>query len=260
MKKYSLLFFIVISIMNATGQINPEKSYNYSLTTAQLDEQEYKFFLMDVVNSECRIYNLDHSLYKTISLQVPEGYYLSDIKFVSRKLFNNDDLIELLYIYTKTTESSGTYIYSYGLKVINESGNQLLDLPEGGFAEIMEVPGKSLLLAYQYTYADGYYLTTTNVYNLGISTKSSVLKGNDEIQFFPNPADNKIMITDNSEILRSEASLKITDIAGKSARIVSLPTGNKSWEIPVDQLKAGFYIFTIFSEGRKIISKRIEIK
>src|SRR5210317_1798820 len=68
------------------AQVTLEKTYNYSGTLTAIDSNEYKYFVMDVPMKQCRIYNEDHSLFKTINLTVPEGYFLYDIKFVSRKV------------------------------------------------------------------------------------------------------------------------------------------------------------------------------
>lgn len=147
---------ILVFGMALNAQITHEHTYNYSGTLTEIDSGEFKYYVMDVPMKQCRIFNEDHSLYKTLNLAVPDGYFLYDIKFVSRKTFNTDENIELLYIYYKTTLVNSEYVYNYGMKVVNENGNVLLNLQDGGLAEIKEFDGAPKLFAYQYIYYDSY--------------------------------------------------------------------------------------------------------
>ena len=93
---------------------------------------------MDVPFSECRIYNLDHSLYKTIRVKLDPNHYLYDISYVTRRLFNHDDSIEFLYMAYEYIEDTVPY-YQYMVGVVNETGTSLLKVPEGTYYEIIEV-------------------------------------------------------------------------------------------------------------------------
>jgi hypothetical protein len=73
-----------------------EKKYDYSTAFVKLETQGYKYYLMDMPNAQCRIYNLGHSLYKTINCSVPNNCYLADIKYISEKVFDSDAGLELL--------------------------------------------------------------------------------------------------------------------------------------------------------------------
>src|SRR6056297_213403 len=172
MKRILAILLIIISWEGVNGQLQLENSYSFSANLADLGGETYKYYLMDPGTNQCRIYNEDHTIYKTITLPVPSGYYLYDIKFVTRDLFNPDDYIELLYIYSRTQDINGVSVNYYGLKVINETGTVLLSLADGGYAEIKEGSAGPRLLTYQYIYVDSYYQTTTNVYSLGVTTKS----------------------------------------------------------------------------------------
>jgi len=111
MKRIILPVMILIASLGLKGQITLEQSYAVSGTLTQLENDGYKYFFMDVVNSQCRLYNLDHSLWKTIDLSVPEGYWLYEIAYVSQKLFDTDDLIELSYICYYYNETVQYYTY-----------------------------------------------------------------------------------------------------------------------------------------------------
>lgn len=85
MKRFALLIAIIIIVKLASGQITLESTYNFSGTYTKLANSGYKFYVMDVGVNQCRIYNTDHSLWKTINLSVPNGSYLYDIRYVTEK-------------------------------------------------------------------------------------------------------------------------------------------------------------------------------
>ncbi len=76
---------------------------------------------MDDWANQCRIYNTDHSLWKTINLLVPPGQYLYDIKYVSEGLFTSDDALSLLYIYYEYDEIN--QYSTYTVAVVTENGD-----------------------------------------------------------------------------------------------------------------------------------------
>jgi hypothetical protein len=62
------------------AQPSLETVYSVSTNICRLEKAGDKYYAMDLANKQCRVYNLDHSLYRTINLTVPEGYYLFDIQ------------------------------------------------------------------------------------------------------------------------------------------------------------------------------------
>ena len=115
-----------------------EKTYDESVNICQLESIGEVYYSMDVINKQCHIYRLDHSLYKSIPIPTPEGYYLSDVQYVSEKLFNDDNLIELVYSYTKYNPTETSYYYTYETRLVNENGTTLLTIPGAGLTSIIE--------------------------------------------------------------------------------------------------------------------------
>jgi hypothetical protein len=90
---------------------------------------------MDVGNSECRIYDLNHTLWKTISIPLPSNYYLYDVKFVTQNLFNSDTFIEVWYSAYEFLNNVETGNYISG--IVNEkkvSGEPFLRLDISGWS------------------------------------------------------------------------------------------------------------------------------
>jgi hypothetical protein len=162
---FTVLFLVAVTATSA--QITHENTYSVSTSICNLEKSGDKYFTMDVANKQCKIYNMDHSLYRTITLVVPAEYYLSNLQHVSEHLFNQDDLIEFVYIYSKYNQTETSYYYSYETIVINELGTELLKVTGAGHTEILNTDdnGKKLLV-YVYDFYQIPATTQTQVYAL----------------------------------------------------------------------------------------------
>ena len=137
---------MLMAQMPATSQPVLDHQFTYSTTITQLEKSGDKFFAMDNINNRCLLYNLDYSTFKTISLVLPQDYYLYNILQVSEHTFNSDDLVEIAYIYSKYTQIESSYYYSYETRVINENGVEILKIPGAGHTEIIQTESQDRLL------------------------------------------------------------------------------------------------------------------
>jgi len=261
MKFPAILTFIAFSCLGLTAQVTLEQTYNHSGTLTEISEDEYKYFIMDVPLEQCRIYNLDHTLYKSINLPIPEGYFLYDLKFVTRNLFNNDEKIELLYIYHKVELINSQSVYTYGLRVINESGSELLNLSDGAYAEVQMADSIPKLLTWQYIWYDYYYLVYTNVYTLGgSSSKSAIMAESKPIKLFPNPVNEEVVIELAQDNTLSDGSLLISDMQGREVLRQPVLAGIRKFAVHTGTLPPGTYIVQVengngISPGKKLVKK-----
>jgi hypothetical protein len=258
MRTTIISIFLLLAGLTLMGQISLEHSYSYSGTLTEIDEGEFKYFVMDVPMKECRIYNEDHSLYKTINLQVPSGYFLTDIKFVSRKIFNSDDNIELLFIYYKADLINSQYVYTYGMKVVNELGTVLLNLSDGGFAELKTGSNGTKLLAYRYIWYESYYLVYTNIYALGGTTKSASAQLQPSVQIYPNPTDETLYVELSDPSMLSGGNLMISDISGRQVLSQPVHPGTGTLSIGTGKMSPGTYILHMVTNDGIRISEKIE--
>lgn len=147
------------------SQITLESTYTHSGTYTRLANSGYKFFVMDVGANQCRIFNSNHTPWKTISLQVPANHYLYDIKFVTENLFTTDNSLCLVYIYYNYN-TTGQY-YTYTAKVIKENGTELLTIPGCQHFYVHTISGGGAkMVAYAYNYAVSPYTIQTHVSDL----------------------------------------------------------------------------------------------
>lgn len=196
MKKLFLLIVLFAFMGTTRAQITLETTYTGSAAMTQLAISGYKYYLMDVTNNQCRIYNMDHSLWKTINLSIPAGMYLYDIKYVSETLFNSDSKVELVYIYY--SYDTVLLYFTYYAKVINQDGLELKSIPGCSYVEVQE-PGSygTKMLAWVYDYSIVNWTVNTQVYSLpgNLPTGGTPVKGESILNKpYPNPANTQVSI------------------------------------------------------------------
>ncbi len=105
------------------AQITLEHTYitsHSSLQIIHLSNSGYKYYAYDTAS--LTLYNTNHSLWKKISITIPNsGYRMMNILHISETLFNTDGNIEFLcvfYKYFQNLNNSG-----YIIDILDESGN-----------------------------------------------------------------------------------------------------------------------------------------
>lgn len=248
MKKLILIQLFIGAMLIANAQINPESTYNFSGTYTKLANSGYKFFVMDVGTSQCRIYNTNHSLWKTINLSVPAGNYLYDIKYISENLFTTDNSLCLAYIYY-SYNSTGQY-YTYNARIIKENGTELLSVPGCQYLYVHNLEGVGTkMVAYCYDYSLSPYTVQTKVYNLpgqlvyvpGEAEPSDPASA----MAFPNPANRLATISYNLPAGVQNAELLLCDPAGRILKTwnVNGPSGNLT--VNTTGFPGGIYFYSL---------------
>ncbi|MBW6491026.1 MAG: T9SS type A sorting domain-containing protein [Lentimicrobium sp.] len=248
MKKLAFVIFLAIPLLSP-GQISLENTYNYSGTYTNLKVSGDKFFIMDVVNSQCRIYNTDHSLWKTINLSVPSNNYVYDIKFVSENLFTTDNTLCLAYVYYYYDEVN--QFYTYNAKIIRENGSLLLTIPGCQHLNLYRTKdGATKLITYSYDYSLLFYTITTRIYSLP-GTITSIAEGEtglpvlSNLPAFPNPASTEVSIPYSLPAGSAPARLSLINEAGQVVKeTIILPENNKC-TLNIQGMKSGVYLYRI---------------
>lgn len=259
MRNLSTLIILIYSVCFANAQITIENTYAYSTSVCEVNDADF-YFLMDIPENQCRIYNTNHELTKTINLSIPEGYYLTDIKFIGEGLFNSDALLELLYIYEKYISSETGNYFKYGLAVINEEGTSLLSLPNGGWADIKKVSNKNKLLTYSYTYnPEGYYNVSTNIYCIGSSTNASSYVSLEKSLAYPNPTSDNITIETSQLSNLTKGRFDLYNASG--AKVLTTPIyKDRNFSLPAAHFPSGVYFYSIRNNSQVISTNKIIIR
>jgi hypothetical protein len=260
-----VILFLVFMDTGMTVNAQPSLEYTYPVSTSicHLEQSGDKYFTMDVTNMQCRIYNMDHSLYRTINLSVPADYYLYNIQHVSEHMFNQDDLIEFVYIYSKYNPTETSYYYSYETRVINENGLEVLKIPGAGYTEILETQdGSRKFLVYVYDFYQVPATTQTMVYSLADEPmKSGPIQQQHRLgNPWPNPSRGAINIPVNLPPDAGPGTLILYNMQGQEVLRQAVEGEQEFIIFPDGVLIPGTYVLKLKSGKRETQGKKITIR
>ncbi len=245
MKKFLLILILTSFTRLSQAQITLEHDYPSSATLTELALSGWKYYLMDVANNQCRIYQMNHTLWKTVSLSVPSGMYLYDVRLVSETLFNSDSKVEMAYIYY--SYDTTLFYYTYYMKVVNEDGAVLLSVPGCAYADVKTAGTYGTkLLAYVYDYSIVNWTVNTLVYSLpGTPVSAGDQPGTDAAYAlpFPNPAGSFVNIPRGPSA--GHGSVDLLNPSGQRMRTVPIDERRGTVTIPLNGLPAGMYFYRL---------------
>ena len=249
----------MLMAMTVNGQLNLEKVVDYALTSTKINQTEYKFYLMDVLAGQCRIYNTDHSLWKTIPVSLPTGYYLYDIKFVSQNLFNSDGLIEFWYsAYEWVSTGTSTGYYRYISKVINENGSVLASVTGGAYAYILQA-GTDVFKMAVYAYDNSVTPYTVKTYLFSLPNTSTALNFLSATPGdpYPNPAFGTINLPLDGA--GQGALLQIFSVSGQ-LMMEKTTDGRPVYQLSTGGWAPGTYFYKLTINGHQTQAKQFVIQ
>jgi len=255
------LFLFAFSLLNA--QVSLEKKYDYSTSVVEIETLGYKYYLMDVPNGQCRIYNLNHSLFKTINCNVPAGFYLYDIKFLSEKLFDNDTGIELLCTFYKYNET--LQYYEYDSKIINEDGSQVVFI-DGALYNYINKTGENTykLFSYCYDFSVWPEKVWTNIYSLpGMPVVSAFLENENpefNLKAFPNPATSQLKVAYNLPPEIREGKLSLFDNSGRLVQQFNIDNHTNHLLLNVSDYRSGVYHYFVEYSNKRSPSQKLVVR
>ncbi len=214
MKKIIFLFFAIFTYNSISSQIELEKSYSAmsgnktSLTYSLFDVYEtiysskvVKYILFDSRDNSLKIFNLDYSLYKSLTITPPSGYMYSSMVLASTKLFNNDDKVEFIICYTmKRTNNSDTTImklYDEDLTIVKDFGNYTSAYVVVTSDSKFKLRASLFSVVYTKYPTDYNYSYKMDIYSLGgtVPVNYGSLKSTELASPYPNPAETVINLT-----------------------------------------------------------------
>ncbi len=255
------LFFLLLNTL--TAQVTLDKKYDYSTAVVKFETLGYKYYLMDVPAGQCRIYNTDHSLFKTINCNVPTGYYLYDVKYLSEKLFDTDAGIELLCTYYKYYSS--TAYYEYDSKIINEDGSAIITI-DGSLYNYINLTGESTykLFSYCYDFSVSPEKVWTNIYNLpGSPTVNAFFEEftpKADLNVFPNPASATINVAYHLPETINMGILNILNNEGKLVKQFQVDRHTDHLSLDAGDFSSGIYHYFIEYGNSRTEAKKLVIK
>lgn len=277
MKKIiGILFFV--SILNAKAQITLEQTYSsagYNSTQRnqlyglQLEVEGDKFIFIDRTNKVIKFYDLNHTLWKTISFagatDVNPNGNSQPIMYISQHLFDLDDEIEFLYVDTNGPGNTVT-------QVINEDGSVLFTATNQApyvfpTAPQEQVPifntnsGTKLILS-----GDSNSDFNAYMYSLGGTLITGIIADpNDDLATlrtsipYPNPTSSSTKIDYTLPNGVNTGEIVFYDVQGKEVKRFTVDRMFTSITISTEELQSGVYYYSLqtvqgVSDGKKLVT------
>jgi len=264
MKKITLILFLLITLgglKNAKAQLALEHIYGgaaMQLYMVNLEIEGMKYAWRDYP-LYLKLYNLDHSLYKTIPLppsvfssgNVPYVFYLSE------HLFNTDDSIELMYGNASNTE--------WNFNIISESGNVIFHSDSlGPLFTFLTAPQAQVPV---YNTPDGAKMILSDrdgnarVYGLNGHLSNSIQQfgvGNtDGLNIFPNPSYENTTIDFTLPKGVNTADIVLYNLNGTEIKRYKVDNTFNNLILNNSDLKSGTYLYELVTENQTIGVKKM---
>ena len=284
--KYKLIPFVLLFLFfsRTKSQITLESTYsniddeeNFGIIT--LDNSGKKYFKYEDDNYLLKLYNLDHSLYKSINFDITSivdiNVYVNtdynQVNYISENLFDMDNEIEFLFSYffyddlgLNTVE--GTVIFNEDGTIILNEPDYLLENNETKKGIENTPSGTKMILLND-------NINNANVYNLpGRLTCSrpcsdSTITGKkishnkslaSDFKAYPNPTKDYINIEYELPNGARKGDIVFYDFQGRETKRYTVDRTFNHLKLKTDDLPKGMYIFNLqtakgVSQSKKIL-------
>ncbi|MEI6509178.1 MAG: T9SS type A sorting domain-containing protein [Bacteroidota bacterium] len=194
-------------------------------------------------------YNLDHSLYKTISIPVDTSHYILSNANISDHLFNGDDQVEILVseYWSSTSRVHRTRVYNENLNVIFSEDS--VDV----YGILNTINGYKLSL-YDFTHKIKIYSLPGTLPALvkPISKEENIANP------FPNPASTRTVIPYALPDGVYKGEIIFSDINGKEVKRFTVTDAFNTLEIN-DELENGTYFYHLQTTEKSSGAKKLVI-
>lgn len=218
---------------------------NGAVSRVKLENSGEKYYLFDESSGNAKVYNSDHTLWKTIDLIPANNATVSSIHHLSEDKIITDNQIEVIYSYTFSNGAISS-------KIINEDGTVLLTITNSSIvyvSEIEELDNKIMALRIATP-------IITRVY--GVSEIVSIEENNieEKVSIYPNPTTDYVTISKTAN--RQFDKLIIQTINGKEALTINNPSVDDRIDLSI--IQSGIYFLTAYKDSKTVFVKKLIIQ
>lgn len=236
------------------SQISLEHSFLASskytnASVVNLSHSGYKYVVQDEINYTVKLYNLNHSFWKTIPLNIPVGYTIIQVRDISETLFNLDTLLELAYSYYRT-QPTIDFVY----KIINENNNILLTIPNCKYAYAVSTGANGWKLIAEIDSTNSYSIASNNIYSLvgtmPIMISENGVNNSDVLSYpFPNPSQSSTIINYQLPDGNNSAEIVFYNLNGQEIKRFTVDNSFNTLELNNADLPSGTYLYQLVSRN-----------
>lgn len=252
MKKF--LFSTAILAANCVfGQMNLEHTYTSDGSHWDVySDNSTSHYLIGRGNNTFDIYTASHTLYKTLTPNIPNTYMyipelLKDNYSISKHIFNTDNKLE--FILTFLNNQGGQRL----MLIINEDGDIIKQFGND-YHSVYQVFHDAVSNQNKFVISKSSGANTiTEVYALPTSTLTTLeiqTQNNNKLSAFPVPANKLLTILNPGN---GGNNVQVYDVSGKMVLHKSFGSGEKSISLDVESLQAGVYLYKIGDQSSRFI-------
>lgn len=276
-KTIIIIIATILFALTSKSQILLENNYSTppfsiqcGLTLIKLDLSGEKYFFFDIQNKIIKLYNLNHSLFKTINIPNLPTYRSSNtsslvsVAYLSENLFNSNSSIEYVafdghyFVFNSAFDYGSMRVYDETGAIIFNGDSLMPCLKsdatyngyEGNGDFIFNTPAGTKMILFSYKNNT----PSQRVYSLPGQLVSSIQKNNESYNNalpFPNPTNNSITLPYKLESGK-DGKLVINDINGKILFEYKIDTTFDNVLIDTNTMTAGNYFYSIYTSDKKI--------
>jgi hypothetical protein len=213
------------------------------------------YILQSNDGNQVKLYNEDHSLYKTVTITPPAGYKIVGLSLVSKKLFNANDNIEFIIIFRRSTaddNNDNMRLYDDGGNMIKDFGNAYSFNPSC----IKISNGQFKLVVFRYMIENSatlYY--STDIYSLPGSVPVVAIREGSSIESpspYPNPSNSIVHLP--YQLKNGETSvMHIYNLQGQLLEQKQIDYAFHEILLDVSMYVKGVYIYEVNGISNKFI-------
>lgn len=267
MKKYLVTALSLFAAINLSAQITLEKSYPVNnggntndddLQVIRLEVSGYKYALRDVQANQVRLYNLDHSIWKTINVTLPAGYSTWSHSYISERLFNLDAAVELLVRFSPAT--SGVVPKTI---VLGENGTTLHTIDSSSDHKVFTTGSDYKLIVYVGSNKWNVYALPGTIpcdkcgNGLGLGKVLQPGNGGSLGEPIPNPSNGVAEITYELPMGIREGQIDVYNTNGQLVKSFHVDGTFNSVRLDNSSFSSGVYYYNLKTNGQISEAKRM---
>lgn len=274
MKKVLTITGIILTSFTVNAQMTIENNYSnvnadaflndgdMAMEVVNLSTSGRKYLVRDMAGSKLRIYNLNHTIWKTINLPAVANHVPGYTSYLSEGLFNTDSKLEVAVYYRNTTPN----VYVHKIVIVNEDGNILNTVDSAEVIKVFNAGNNSYKAIIE---KDGDRAAVFSLpgtipcdvcgNGLGLGKPGKETNSGNISAPIPNPSSNQTKIEYTLPEGVSKGDIELYNMNGQKVRSYNVDKSYSSVTIDNSELPAGTYFYYLKAVGTRSEARKMTI-